>query len=219
MRMLSPSDPNESAAQMDRNFGYNQAWFEKVVKMAPLWNTANTNLRPFQKSGGKLILWIGGSDLTVQPSTTIAYYEGVQKELGASLTDTFTRFFLLPGVGHCAGGEGPAQVDVLSPLMAWTELNRAPAVLVAGKTAGGTNGGQANPYSQPAAPTLFTRPVFPYPNVARYTGMGDATDAANYQPVKPALKIPQNFPPEIVQFFGPDNQKFYRVQNGRLVVR
>ncbi len=219
MRLLSPSDPNVTAATMDRDFGYNQEWFNKAVKMAPLWNTANTNLRPFQKNGGKLILWIGASDLTVQPTTTIAYYESLQKELGAKQTDSFTRFFLMPGVGHCSGGEGPDQFDVLSPLMAWTELNRAPEMLVAGKVASRTGGGQAGPLSQPAAPTLFTRPIFPYPYVAQYTGKGDPKDAANYKAVKPSLKLPQQFAPEIMQFFGPDNQKFYSVENGKLVAK
>jgi feruloyl esterase len=218
MRMLSPSDPAETPATMDQNFAFNQEWFDKVAMMAPLWNTANTNLRPFQKHGGKLILWVGGSDLTVQPTTTIAYYENLQKALGAQQTDRFARFFLLPGVGHCGGGEGAAQLDVLTPLMAWTELNHAPQALVVGKTASGGGDVPTNPYAQPAAPTLFTRPVFPYPAVAQYSGKGDSTDAANYRSMKPALKVPQQFPPEIMQFFGPDNQKFYRVENGALAV-
>jgi feruloyl esterase len=221
VRILSPSDPSESPATMSRDFRYDHEWFEKVVKTAPLWDVANTNLRPFERHHGKLILWIGGSDLTVQEATTIAYYQGVQKELGAKQTDTFARFFLLPGVGHCGGGEGPSQVDVVSPLMAWTELNRAPAMLVAGKTAGrGEGGRRAEPYAaEPAAPTLFTRPVFPYPQVARYTGTGDPKDAANYLPVQPAVPVPPHLPPEIAQLFGPDNQKLYLVENGRLVVK
>jgi feruloyl esterase len=218
VRILSPSSPDITPATMDRDFAYNRQWFDKVVEMAPLWNTANTNLRPFQKHGGKLILWIGASDLTVQPTTTVAYYEALQKDLGVQQTDTFTRFFLLPGVGHCGGGEGPEQFDVLTPLMAWTELSRAPERIVAGKTARSAGGGQGNPLSQPASPTSFTRPIFPYPLVAQYTGSGDANDAANYRAVKPALKVPQPVPPEIAQFFGPDNQDFYAVQGGRLVV-
>lgn len=219
MRILSPSDPEVTPATIDRDFDYSQEWFAQVVKMAPLWNTANTNLRPFQKNGGKLILWIGGSDLTVQPTTTIAYYEGVRKELGERLADNVVRFYQVPGVGHCGGGEGTAQFDLLSPLMAWTELNRAPGMIVAGKTAPGTGEPTSNPYSQPAAPTLFTRPVFPYPYVARYAGKGDPSDAANYRSALGAPALPRYFPAEISQFFGPDNQKFYRVDNGRLVVR
>ena len=219
VRILSPSDPEVTPAIIDRDFDYSQEWFAQVVKMAPLWNTANTNLRPFQKNGGKLILWIGGSDLTVQPTTTIAYYEGVRKELGERLADNVVRFYQVPGVGHCGGGEGTAQFDLLSPLMAWAELNRAPGMIVAGKTAPGTGEPTSNPYSQPAAPTLFTRPVFPYPYVARYVGKGDPSDAANYRSVLGAPALPRYFPAEIRQFFGPDNQKFYRVDNGRLVVR
>ncbi len=219
VRILSPSDPRITPATMDRDFGYNHEWFEKVVKMAPLWNTANTNLRTFQKNGGKLILWIGASDLTVQPTTTIAYYESLQKELGTKQTDQFARFFLLPGMGHCGGGEGPDQFDVLSPIMAWTELNRAPDMLIAGKPAIKTGGDQGNPISQAATPTLFTRPVFPYPNVAQYTGKGDPNDAANYKSMKPAQRNSQPLQPEIMQFFGPDNQKFYSVEKGELVAR
>lgn len=220
MRLLSPADPNITAAIMDRDFGYNQEWFKKAVQMAPLWNTANTNLRPFQKNGGKLILWIGAADLTVQPTTTIAYYESLQKELGTKQTDDVARFFLLPGVGHCQGGEGPDQFDVLSPIMAWTELNRAPEMLLAGKTANRQGGGgQGHILPQPAAPTLYTRPIFPYPQVAQYTGKGDVNDATNYKAARPALKTPQQFAPEIMQFFGPDNQKFYQVENGKLVAK
>jgi hypothetical protein len=36
------------------------------------------------------------------------------------------RFFLLPGVGHCGGSEGPNQLDTLGPLMAWVETHQAP---------------------------------------------------------------------------------------------
>jgi feruloyl esterase len=217
IRLLSPSDPAETPATMDRNFAYNRQWFDKMVKMAPLWNTANTNLRPLQKNGGKLILWIGGSDLTVQQTTTIAYFEGVQKELGARQADATARFYLVPGVGHCGGGEGPAQFDLLSPLMAWTELGRAPEKLVAGKTMV-RDRERPDPFSQPAAPTQYTLPVFPYPNVARYDGKGDPKDAASYRSAKPAAKTAP-LPAEILQFFGPDNQKFYGIENGRLAVK
>jgi feruloyl esterase len=55
--------------------------------------------------------------------------------------------------------------------------------------------------------------------VAQYSGNGDLNDAANYRVVKPALNMSQHFPPEILRFFGPDNQKFYRVETGRLVTR
>ncbi len=69
----------------------------------------------------------------MEPAGTIHYYQSVQKEMGEKLTDTFLRFFLLPGVGHCGGGDGANQVDILTPLMAWVETKKTPMVIVAGK--------------------------------------------------------------------------------------
>lgn len=134
-RLLNAPENQMDAVSLTRSFAFTQAWYDKMLAVAPLWNAANTNLLPFEKHGGKLILWHGAEDLVVQPAVSIAYYEGVQKQLGVKQTDEVMRFFLLPGVGHCGGGEGPAQIDVLSPLMAWVELKRAPQLLVAGKTA------------------------------------------------------------------------------------
>ena len=190
------------------------------------------------------------------PTISVAYYQGVQKQLGVQTTDNFMKLFILPGVGHCGGGDdGPSQVDVLTPLMAWTELHRAPTKLVAGKTAGGGGpggpgdpgpgvgqggpgqgapgpGGQPGqagpggpggpgrsryPYPSPAQPTTFTRPLYPYPYIARYSGNGDPTDAANYEPVKSSAPDPLPFNTEATTLIGPDNQKFYRVENGALV--
>ena len=245
-------------------FQFNEEWFQRIAQLAPLYNAENTNLLPFAQHGGKLIIWHGWSDTSVTPASSIAYYQGVQQLLGADKTDGFLRLFLIPGVGHCGNGDGFAQVDVLSPLMAWTETHQAPARLMAGKTAhqmigppvgnpggpngpgapgaqgpggpgpggpngpgapgpGGPNGpgGHAGPprypYAQEAEPALATRPTFPYPYIAHYTGKGDPKDAANYEPVLSPVSTPQVFANEAAGMIGPDNQKFYRVENGVLV--
>jgi feruloyl esterase len=118
------------------SFTFNEDWFAKVNEVgAPLYNAGNTNLRPFESRGGKLILWHGLADESMPAATTIAFYQGVQKVLGDKVTDSFVRLFLIPGVGHCGGGLGFPQIDTLSPLMAWTEMKQAPQVLIAGKTA------------------------------------------------------------------------------------
>lgn len=242
--LLLPMVSEESAADLSAKFDFTEEWFKKVAELAPLYNAANTNLHPFQQHGGKLIVWHGGSDTSVPPSTSIAYYQGVQTELGADVTDKFMRLFILPGVGHCSGGDGPAQVDVLIPLMAWTELNQAPRMLLVGKTAnqnetmgpgipgpggpggpGGPNGpggpggpgGGKPPYSSPAQPTMYTRPVYPFPYIAHFTGKGDPKDAGNYEPVKSLVSAPQVFNTEATKLIGPNNQKFYHVENGQLV--
>jgi len=219
VRLLAPSDPAENAAAMRKAFGFTQPWYIRAAAMGPLWNTANTNLRSFGRQGGKLILWTGAADTVVQPASTIAYYQGVQSTVGARAADSFARFFMLPGVKHCGGGEGPDQIDVLSAIMAWTERGRAPDTLIAGKRAqpAPEEDSPPLPYSEPAVATNYTRPVFPYPLVARYSGKGDPVHAASYRAVRLPDTSRQAFPPEIARFFGPDNQLFYEVRDGRLV--
>jgi hypothetical protein len=221
MPPLSAQDTKTIMSQ----FAFTQEWWDKTMEMAPLMNAANTNLRPFAQHGDKLILWGGAEDTVVQPAIPLSYYEGVQKELGAKMTDSFMSFFILPGVGHCGGGEGPNQVDFLSPLMAWVEMHKAPTLVVAGKAvaaAGGSGppvGGAGQPaYAKPSQATTYTRPIYPFPYVARYKGSGDVNDAANYEQVKGPLKTPQVFDNQTAKrLLGPNNQKFYHATDDQLV--
>ncbi len=252
-RTYMPPLSGEDTKTIMSQFAFTQEWWDKTMEMAPLMNAANTNLRPFAQHGDKLILWGGAEDTVVQPAIPLSYYEGVQKELGAKMTDSFMRYYLLPGVGHCGGAEGPSQVDFLSPLMAWVEMHQEPTLVVAGKTVqaappGGGQGGPAqagaqgqgappqggqnaaaqppraagiqnNPYPLPDKPTTYTRPIYPFPYVAQYTGKGDPNDAANYERMKSTLKVPQVFDNQTAKrLLGPNNQKFYHATNDELVV-
>jgi len=249
-RMLLPPESDKDEVTLENGFAFNQEWFDKILVLAPLYNAGNTNLRPFQERGGKLILWNGAEDLTIQPEISVAYYQGVQKVLGAIQTDMFMRLFVIPGMGHCSGGDIPFQLDLLTPLMAWTELHRAPTMLTGGKAAAGQNGpgaggagtpnaagragvqgapagaprggtggawGVHSPLATPSRPNEFTRPIYPFPYMARYTGKGDPNDATSYEPVKSAALIPEVFDTEATRLIGPNTQKFYHVENGHLV--
>ena len=70
------------------------------------------------------------------------------------------------------------------------------------------------PYAQPAQPAVATRPIYPYPMVAKYKGVGDVNDAANFEPAKVPVSLPIVFNTEELKVVGPDNQKFYRTENG-----
>jgi hypothetical protein len=232
---IMPPLSGKSTQEIMATFGFNQEWFDKSQQMWPLFNAGNTDLRPLAKLGDKIVLWNGAEDNVVQPAGTIAYYEAVQKELGVKETDQFLRFFLLPGVGHCGGGDSANQIDTFSALMAWVETNKAPVVLVAGKPVpqaggpGGPGGGGFGgpgvpgappnypPYAVPNKETVYTRPIYPFPNVAKYKGTGDPNDAANYESVKGPLKVPQVFDSEGYKLLGADNLKFYKAENGQLV--
>ncbi|MBY4639968.1 tannase/feruloyl esterase family alpha/beta hydrolase [Gluconacetobacter entanii] len=233
-----PAQVDEKAADLGR-FRFDDASFARMSELATLYNAENTNLRAFHKRGGRLILWHGLADQSISPLNTIAYYQGVQREMGVEQTDQFMRFYLLPGVGHCGNGEGFPQVDFLSPLMAWTETGLTPAAIRTERTAQGREpmgqppgsngkppaGGQihvapmpSQPYARPNATAIASRPVYPYPYIARYAGAGDVNDARNYRPVKSPVSLPMTFTSHATPLIGPDNQKQYGVRDGRLVV-
>jgi Tannase and feruloyl esterase len=139
------------------------------------WQTMQTSiysaatdpdLTRFASHGGKLLLWHGWSDQHITPQGTLEYYDAMQKTMGPKVVDSFAKLYLFPGVTHCGGGEGPDSFDVLTPVMAWVETGTIPDEVIASKVANNI--------------TTRTRPVFPYPTVARYVGPGSFDDATNF---------------------------------------
>jgi hypothetical protein len=45
---------------------------------------------------------------------------------GAAQTQAFARLFMLPGVAHCGGGDGPNSFNGLGGLVNWVEKGQAP---------------------------------------------------------------------------------------------
>ena len=132
----------------------------------------NPDLSKFKARGGKLLLYHGWADPGPAPENTINYYQAVQDKLGTG-QDDWMRLFLLPGVGHCGGGVGPDQADFLGAMERWREGGTAPETIIATRNAG--RGGQSS----------MSRPLCPFPQVARYTGTGSTDDAANFACVRP----------------------------------
>ncbi len=85
---------------------------------------------------------------------------------GASNASTSVRLFLAPGMGHCRDGEGPNTFDKIGALEKWVEQGTAPDVLIASHSVAGR--------------VDRTRPLCPYPQVARYKGTGSSDEAANF---------------------------------------
>lgn len=125
-----------------------------------------TNLRTFSGNGGKLLFFHGNSDPWFSALDTVGYYERLAAASGgAGATRQWSRLFLVPGMGHCAGGEAALdRFDLLTPLVEWVETGKAPDSVVAS--------GAAFPGR--------TRPLCPYPQVARYRD-GDPNDAASFE--------------------------------------
>jgi feruloyl esterase len=130
-------------------------------------NATNPNMKAFFARGGKLLLYHGWSDTNVPAPNTIKYYNSVVDNLGgAANASKSIRLFMAPGMGHCSGGEGPNVFDKMGPLEQWVEQGKAPEQLNASHS---TNGKVDR-----------TRPLCPYPQVAKYKGSGSIDEAANF---------------------------------------
>ena len=136
-----------------------------VLQNAGFVDAINPDLAKFKARGGKLLMYHGWADPGPAPANTINYYSAVQKKVGGK-TDEWMRLFLLPGVGHCGGGSGPDRGDYLMALEQWRESGVAPDRLTASRT----RNGQVD----------MTRPLCPYPQVAKWTGTGSTDDARNF---------------------------------------
>jgi feruloyl esterase len=129
-------------------------------------NALNPNLKPFFDRGGKIIQYHGWADPQIAPMSSVSYYEQVLDKLGgASRVQANHRLFMIPGMAHCGGGDGPNTFDMLTALEQWVEKGKAPDQIVASRTANNAT---------------RTRPLCPYPQVATYKGSGSTDDAANF---------------------------------------
>lgn len=147
---------------------FEQAWDQSYEQYNAVIGTDNPDLRAFRDRGGKIVMWHGQVDPLIYPGGSIDYYERVRGEMGgADATAAFFRFYLAPGVGHCAGGPGPQPTGQLGAVIRWVEEGAAPDTL----TAVGRDG---------TGVVTRTRPLCAYPLAARYDGTGDVDDAANY---------------------------------------
>jgi hypothetical protein len=85
-------------------------------------NAMDPNLKPFLSRGGKLIQYHGWADQQIPSGTSPEYYKAVTDALGGAdkVKDGY-RLFMVPGMGHCGGGDGTASFDMLTALEQWVE--------------------------------------------------------------------------------------------------
>jgi feruloyl esterase len=138
----------------------------RMARVAALVNATKQDLRPLKQCGGKIIHYHGWADPQLTPLMSVEYYESVLKAIGEKETMQFYRLFMIPGLGHCVGGIGCGTVDWLTPIVDWVEQRAAPEKLIGARVVGGV--------------TKRTRPLCPYPQVAKYTGIGSVDAGENF---------------------------------------
>jgi hypothetical protein len=177
----------------DRNWSFHgfdldkgRADAERVV--GHIMNADDVSFAGFKAHGGKFIQYAGMTDSIVTPLSSVKFYQSVVAAQGHSSdpaalarTQEFYRLFLAPGVGHCGGGAGPnqfgqaggsgdAEHDMVVALEQWVEKGVPPTRIVATKFVS----------DDKAKGVAMTRPLCAFPQVPKYKGSGEATDAANF---------------------------------------
>jgi len=166
-----------------RDWQFTVDLFNRLRTEGRVFNSTSADLSAFRGRGGKLILWHGWADQAIPPTGTPAYYEAVQDRMGGlQSVQQFARLFMFPSMYHCGGGFGPSLFDFVNPITHWVERGEAPTRIV------------ATQIDAPGGKVVRTRPVFAYPEQARYTGTGSIDDAANFVGVMPAHLPDDDFP-------------------------
>ncbi len=143
----------------------------RTAKAAAELNPRNPDLSALKKRGGKIVQYSGWADQQVNPFPGIEYYETVSKRMGDAATRDFYRLFMVPGMFHCNGGPGCSTADWLTAVMDWVEKGKAPVLIVGAHVEKGE--------------TTRTRPLCPYPQVARYQGTGSVDADTSFACVAP----------------------------------
>jgi len=179
-RYIVTGDPKWNALTADPEVALRQSREKEAADL----DATDPDLDKFSSRGGKLILYHGWNDQAISPWNTIDYYKSVQQKMGDANTDSFLRLYMAPGVEHCAGGPGPSffgqfglqtakgpTYGLFDSLVNWVEKGSPEDSITATRYAPGENG---------VPKVVMTRPLCAYPRVAKYSGSGDTSDAANF---------------------------------------
>ncbi len=166
--------------------GYAVDYFKHVVFKNPDWDPRQLNydshvdqasrggnrvfdandpdVSRFTAHGGKLLMYQGWAEPGIPPGHVVTYYEAARAAT-ANGGDAI-RLFMVPGMGHCGGGDGASTFDMAAALDAWVTSGRPPASIPASRVRNGA--------------VDRTRPLCPYPQIAVYGGTGSVDDGRNF---------------------------------------
>ncbi|HKE87381.1 MAG TPA: DUF6351 family protein [Vicinamibacterales bacterium] len=166
--------------------GYAVDYFKYIVFKDPNWDPKSLNydsdveraskgdnlvfeandpdMSAFTKRGGKLIMYQGWGEPGIPPGNLVRYYDDVLKKTKNAKDSV--RVFMVPGMGHCGGGNGTSSFDFVPVLDEWADRGQAPTRVNASRVRDGK--------------VDRTRPLCAWPQVARYKGSGSIDDEANF---------------------------------------
>jgi feruloyl esterase len=129
-----------------------------------VFDATNADISRFTKRGGKLIMYQGWAEPGIPPGNLVKYLDQIQQKTSGA--KEAVRVFMVPGMGHCGGGNGTSTFDMVAALDAWRDGGKAPEQINASRVRDGN--------------VDRTRPLCAWPAVARYKGTGSIDDAASF---------------------------------------
>ena len=153
-------DPNWDPKTL--NFDSHLAESTKPANL--VFDANDANLNRFTGRGGKLVMYQGWAEPGIPPRNIVTYYGNVQKQTKGAADAV--RLFMVPGMGHCGGGNGASTFDMAAVLDAWRDGGKAPEQVAASRVRDGK--------------VDRTRPLCAWPKYAVYTGSGSVDEAASF---------------------------------------
>jgi feruloyl esterase len=145
---MTPSNPDFDPLRFD--FDHDM---DILAETAAINDAVATLHTTFAGHGGKMIVYHGLSDQAMWTGALTQWYEKLTPR-DSHGPQSWARLFLVPGMTHCGGGQSTDQFDMLTAIQQWVEKGQAPDRVIAS--------GRAFPGK--------TRPLCPYPKVARFDG-------------------------------------------------
>jgi feruloyl esterase len=153
-----------------RNFDYDHDVQRSMQVAHAVLDVPPSGVEAFLAGGRKLLLSHGMADGLIPTRSTVNFYTALTQHAGAKESAN-TRLFLVPGMGHCGGGDGPSVIDTISSIDGWVSTGHAPQRIIV---------------SNPPGATPRTRPLCPYPQQAVYSGQGSTDEEQNFRCEVPA---------------------------------
>ena len=135
---------------------------DATAETAAITDAVATLHTTFAERASKMIVYHGLSDQAMWTGALTRWYERLTPRNDEG-PQSWARLFLVPGMTHCGGGQSTDRFDMLAAIQQWVEQGQAPDRVIAS--------GNAFPG--------MTRPLCPYPKVARFDG-GDAGNAESF---------------------------------------
>jgi feruloyl esterase len=132
-----------------------------------------TDMSRVRNRGAKMVVYHGTADPIFASEDTKNWFTSLAN------ASSFARYYQVPGMTHCSGGPSTDQFDMLTPLVNWVEYGVAPENITA-TARGAGNAVLANGDVPLAWAANRTRPLCPFPKVARYKGFGSTESADSF---------------------------------------